>query len=77
MYNLYKEVIFLSFKQFTKQFIEDKTPEGDLARDINEDPNFPKSDQYEDIKSYFENCNPLPGVFDALDRLWQIYTRNI
>lgn len=77
MYNLYKEVIFLSFKRFTKQFIKDQTPEGDLARDINEDVNFPTSDKYEDIIEHFENCNALPGVFDAFDRLWQIYIRNI
>lgn len=67
----------MSFKQFTKQFLKDETPEGDLARDINEDPNFPKSDQYEDIIEHFENCNAIPAVFNIFERLWQIYTRNI
>ena len=77
MYNSYKEVIFLSFKQFTKQFLKDQTPEGDLARDINEDANFPTSDKYEDIIEHFKDCNAMTAVFDTFDRLWQIYTRNI
>lgn len=67
----------MSFKQFTKQFLKDDTPEGDLARDINRDLNFPTSNQYEDIKAHFENCNAIPAVFDIFDRLWQIYIRNI
>lgn len=57
----------MNFKQWINKYINDNNPIGDLARDINQDTDFPSTKQYGRILRYLENkgiCDNAKEVFE-------------
>lgn len=63
-----------SFKVWIRRLKDEDTPVGDLARDISCDPNFPDGDSHTRISKYLEEKSHHPGVMDAFEQAWKIYS---
>jgi uncharacterized protein YozE (UPF0346 family) len=76
-----------TFYQWLKVFRREDNPVGDLARDVLEDPTFPKratsrEDILEYLKSGDRDKNPMKGAacrgaLDAFDKAWEMYGRDV
>lgn len=58
-----------------KQFENDESPIGDLARDIGYDKKFPKSNSKSHILNYLKGRNACDGAIEAFTRSWDFFQR--
>jgi len=63
----------ISFRIWTRQFIEDNNAIGDLARDIEDDSNFPKKNDYNTLLDYLKESNACDSAIDTLKESWNEY----
>lgn len=65
---------FTTFYDYSKRFLNRRSPTGDLARDMRDDRLFPEliSSHY-GIKKYLIDCNACDGALDAFETMWHSY----
>lgn len=66
---------YTSFRKFLlDKYLKDDSPEGDFARDVKQDENFPHNvkDGYE-IKWYLESKNCCAECLETFEDLWEEY----
>lgn len=63
----------MGFKKWLKKYEKDDTAIGDLARDVRDDPNWPKRSTYRKIKNYFFDINACEGAVQSFEKAWVIY----
>lgn len=62
------------YNYVTKNYINKKIPKGDLARDMKEDKNFPKSkNSKKTIKRYLESQGACYDCLSTFDDVWEEY----
>ena len=74
----------MMFKTWLRQYLNDDTPYGDLARDVVSDKQFPKnypttkeSGERVDhfiIRNYLESCRACPECMTVFEETWHLYT---
>jgi uncharacterized protein YozE (UPF0346 family) len=62
------------FRVWIRQFIEDNNAIGDLSRDINEDSNFPKKNDYNTLLVYLKDRDACDNAIQTLKESWYQYT---
>ena len=66
----------MDFKEWIKQFKDIENPKGDLARDILNDYNFTKSNEYKEIRRYLNiDCNACYQALQVFDQSWLEYEK--
>lgn len=64
------------FFGWVKQFKNDDTPFGDLAKDILADFNFPVIAQKDIIKEYLDSfCNACSDAISTFEEMWEVYSK--
>ncbi len=63
----------MSFRVWTRQFIDDNNAIGDLARDIDDDSNFPKKNDYNTLLNYLKDRNACDNAIQTLKESWYQY----
>lgn len=63
----------ITFKNWIQKFQNDKTPTGDLAKDILNDPNFPNQNNKTIILEYLYKNNAIPQAIETFQNTWQAY----
>lgn len=59
-----------------KKHIKTQAPEGDLARDMKDDKEFPHDGDKEKTQQYLEwNCGACSGCLEAFEKVWAEYER--
>lgn len=59
-----------------KKHIKTQTPEGDLAKDIKDDKEFPYDGDKEKIQQYLEwDCGACSACLEAFEKAWAEYER--
>ena len=62
------------YKFMIMNFIEEDSPQGDLARDMKSDRDFPRfSINYERVRNHLERCVACSDCFDAFEECWNRY----
>jgi len=65
-----------SFKEWIKQFIEDQSPFGDLARDMKKDLDLPDSNKRNEIHRYLDmECNACENALDVFNTAFDQYEK--
>lgn len=64
-----------TFRVWVRQFIEEDTPFGDLARDITDDFEFPKKNNHDTIAEYLRFRNASLACLLTFKRAWKEYDR--
>lgn len=58
----------MTYQQYILQFINEDTGRGDIARDIAQDPNFPATNDFEELDYYLTfkqpSCDSFMRVFE-------------
>ena len=62
-----------TFRVWVRQFGEDSTPFGDLARDIADDSEFPKKNKYDIILYYLQRQNAISDCITTFENAWREY----
>lgn len=63
------------FFKWAEKYKSKKSPRGDFVKDMLADFDFPKTADYEVIKSYLEQIFACDGAMDAFEDLWRDYER--
>lgn len=63
-----------SFYQWCKQFVNEDSPIGDLAKDNLLDPTFPDSDSYNELYDYLVSQHASDLCLQVFDKAWNLYT---
>jgi uncharacterized protein YozE (UPF0346 family) len=63
----------MTFKQFLCGKRKENSPIGDLARDVRDDPNFPKYRKGKDYIAYLESKNASYEAIQAFKEAWLRY----
>ncbi len=63
----------ISFRVWIRQFIDHNNAIGDLARDINDDSNFPKKNDYNTLLVYLKDHDACDDAIQTLKESWQQY----
>lgn len=63
----------MNFKKWLKQFVNEESPIGDLARDNEQDPTFPDSYSYKKISAHLEGQNASRLCMESFENAWQLY----
>ena len=59
-----------------KKYIKTQAPEGDLARDMKDDKEFPHDGDKGKIRQYLEwDCGACSGCLEAFEKAWAEYER--
>ncbi len=64
------------FHDWIKQFEKSQSAVGDLARDMKEDGDFPKSASLKEMLDYLDNKGACDGAIDALKDAYNKWTIN-
>ena len=64
----------MTFTKWLKKHKDDNTPLGDLARDVSEDKDFPKTKSSNKILEYLESKGACDGAISAFKDAWKLYT---
>ena len=62
-----------TFRVWIRQFDKDNFPIGDLSRDIADDSDFPKKNDYDEILSYLEMENACFACLETYKSAWKMY----
>jgi uncharacterized protein YozE (UPF0346 family) len=62
-----------TFRVWVRQFGEDNTPFGDLARDIADDSEFPKKNDHDTILEYLRIKNACLACELTFEKAWSDY----
>lgn len=67
-----------SFSSFMlRNYVEEDSYLGDLARDIRDDPKFPRrARNYATILKYLLNCHACPEAITAFDDAYSLFEKN-
>ena len=63
----------MTFNRWLKQFNNEDSPIGDLARDNNQDPTFPNSYSYKKIRVHLESQNASELCMESFQNAWTRY----
>lgn len=63
------------FRWATKNFADAASPEGDFARDMAADHEFPVFAEHGIIQRYLDGIGACGGAVDAFEKLWEMYER--
>lgn len=63
------------FRWATKNFADVASPEGDFARDMAADHEFPVFAEHGIIQRYLDGIGACGGAVDAFEKLWEMYER--
>lgn len=63
----------MNFKIWLKQFLNEESPIGDLARDNERDPSFPDSYSYKKIRVHLERQHASRLCMESFEDAWQRY----
>lgn len=65
---------FTTFYDYSKRFLNRRSPTGDLARDMRDDDLFPELiGSHKGIKSYLMDCGACDGALEAFETMWHSY----
>ena len=68
----------INFYEYSRIFIHEDSPLGDLARDVAEDENFRElKNTRADIESYLTARCASDGALRAFDAMWRSYLRHL
>ncbi|WHX50523.1 YozE family protein [Paenibacillus woosongensis] len=62
-----------TFKNWIANFNGVDLPIGDLAQDISRDPNFPDSEDREELRSYLSSKAKHHAVIETFETVWDFY----
>ena len=65
------------FAKWIMRYKEDNSPIGDLARDISDDKDFPKTKSKKKILEYLESKDACDGAISAFISAWEAYTADL
>lgn len=65
----------VSFRKWMRQYEEECSPMGDLARDIAADDTFPKSSIADTLFGYMEECGACENCYKVFYEAWGMYER--
>lgn len=65
-----------SFKIWSKQFIHDNSPFGDVARDIESDSDFPNYVSRYRLRRYLEDQGACDACLNVFDEMFEEYKEN-
>ena len=71
--NMYK----MSFKTWSKKFLNENSPMGDLARDIKQDTNFPSYRCKKHIAEYLCDNHACDAALKVFDKMYEEYKNAI
>ncbi|TQR26865.1 hypothetical protein C7Y47_24065 [Lysinibacillus sphaericus] len=63
----------MTFKQWLKQYVNDDSPIGDLARDNELDPYFPNTNSYNKMYDYLLSQNASYLCLQSFEKAWHLY----
>ena len=63
----------MTFKQWVLQFVNEDSPRGDLAVDIQNDKTFPNSSSYNEMYDYLYHMNVSDPCLHSFDMAWNDY----
>ena len=63
----------MTFKQWLKQYVNEDSPIGDLARDNELDPYFPNTNSYNKMYDYLLSQNASYLCLQSIENAWQLY----
>lgn len=64
----------ITYKEWIKKFNNEKSPIGDLSRDINIDEKFPEYNNKLYILEYLQNNSACYGAIDAFTKSWYLFS---
>lgn len=63
----------MNFKTWILGFVDDISAIGDVASQINADPNFPETENYNMLIDYFDSMHASDNFLDAFESAWNLY----
>jgi uncharacterized protein YozE (UPF0346 family) len=63
-----------TYKTWMLELLDYDNPVGDLARDIDQDINFPNTDDFDEVKNYLTRRGATYDVMQLLEETWSKYT---
>lgn len=61
-------------KWLVSNFKNERSPIGDLARDVKADKDFPaRAKRYKTIAAYLDFCGACDGCLEAFEKAWSLY----
>jgi len=67
----------ITFYTWIRQFQNQENSIGDLSLDILNDPNFPKTKNYDIMLDYLKSVNACNNALNVFKKLYLIYTKKL